>query len=124
MKPHQILWQTIKDLRGQDTNNYYHWAANQLSHKYLGFVVAGGFALLGLPLIGLAAATGCGLFMECAFHLRAETKCLRDSVVDVIFWTIGGATAVGMIYQDVWLFFASVGVGGLLVGAGPWIAKD
>jgi hypothetical protein len=79
--------QVFKDLMTPDDQqeSWYGWATNQMSHAFLGAIVA---AILGVW--GVLVALILGVIKE-ASDLTKAAK-LLDSVMDVTFWTLGAAS--------------------------------
>ena len=81
------ITKVFKDLMTPDDQqeSWYAWATNQMSHAFLGAIVA---AILGVW--GVLVALILGVIKE-ASDLTKAAK-LLDSVMDVAFWTSGAAS--------------------------------
>lgn len=82
---------SVPDDQGRD---WYGWSSNQLSHAFLGVVVALFYASAPLVAAALAALT-----KEAVDLLRGRTwRTARDSAWDVAFWMLGAWVATADDY--------------------------
>lgn len=67
------------------SESWYGWATNQMSHAFLGAIVA---AILGVW--GVLVALILGVMKEASDLMKASK--LIDSILDVAFWVLGAAS--------------------------------
>lgn len=82
-----ILSSIIRELRAPDDqgDDWYGWASNQLSHAFLGVVIA-----LFIPGRAIEVALIVSLLKECFDLMRnLSLRGAVDSLIDTMFWVIG-----------------------------------
>lgn len=108
-------------------DDWFAWAAGQISHAMIGLVLAGGLLFILPPIWAFAvAALGYALAKEVPDFRRAPGwATARDCAQDSLFVTAGAALAVAIAGQHDRLFAVAVGAAllGLTIGALERIKK-
>lgn len=106
------ITQVFKDLMTPDdqSQSWYGWATNQLSHAFLGAVVALFAGAYWFVVVIALAAIKEAFDLFKVFNRRA----LLDSLVDISFWLLGAGIVVSEEYKlwiiGAFLLLISVGV--------------
>lgn len=107
-----ILSRVIGELSKPDDqgDDWYGWASNQLSHAFIGLVLAVHF--------GLLASVAVACVKEIADIIRKPTNVV-DSITDVAFWSLGAL----LVYAEDKVLVTIVIVFALVCGLIPRIRK-
>lgn len=91
------ITQVFKDLMTPDSQDqsWYAWATNQLSHAFLGAIIATFTGSYWLVVTIIFAVTKEGFDLYRAF----SSKALLDSRNDILFWVLGAGTVAGGNYK-------------------------
>ena len=91
------ITQVFKDLMTPDAQeqSWYGWATNQLSHAFLGAVVALFTGAYWFAAVVILAVTKEGFDLYKVFNSRA----LLDSLNDILFWVFGAGMVSGGDYR-------------------------
>ncbi len=106
------LSRALKELARPDEFKYdwYAWCKNQMSHAFIGFVLA--------IYLGLLASIALGLIKETADYVR-DKKMRKDCLADAMFWSLGA----WLIVNDGRIFITILIALGLIIGALPRLRR-
>lgn len=114
----KVLNTILETLSTPDSQNrdWYAWTTNQMSHALMGVIVAMFFPLAALQMILIIA-----LLIEMVDFLKVPTvETVKDSLIDIIFWVLGG---ILYLFQDAPVVGTCLICAGLLIGIFPRLRK-